>query len=255
MGGLQVLLVIVISSVLIYGYVSPSSIPGKFLWGFLDMLGMAGDNYKAKNAMANYRGSLARRKQSMNPGLESIGEVAAEIASYQRILAKKMSDADKLELKLNILDEDGVSDDDKTKLDIGAQLLQLQSEIEDLEKDIKNLGGTKIQFTEMLVAAKNEVLKGERESERLEGQLKRSEVEVELERQKQTFALTGHDTTSQAKELVEKQIERNKGRASAYRDVLGTSDDDAALDKRVADRQTADFLAKRRQKIQAKTQS
>lgn len=231
---------------LLVGYFSPSSIPGKFVWGTLDSLNLAGDNYKARHAIANYRGAVGRKATTLGSGIEHAGNYQALIASATREKTQKLEEAEELEAKLDLLDGEGCPDDSPQKLRLGEQLIEVQARLERIDAALARYGATKESTRRLLVTAKDDVLKGRKRARELEQDYHASRTEAELARQASAFSPDGHDTMDEAERLVQGQIDANRGRAAAFQDVLGVSDEDRSLDARLTARKTADFLKARR---------
>lgn len=240
-GGLFLLIVLL-------GYFAPNSIPGKFVWGFLNVLGMAGDNYKAAHSIANYRAANKRKASEIGRGAENAGDYEALIQSRTREKGTLMDEADELEDAIDQLDNEGVSDDHPFKSVRGERLLQIQDRLAKINEDLNRYGSTQANTLALLRRGKEDVINGERRERELTEDYKASQTEVALARSTASFHPdSGHDTQKEAEDLVQQQIDKNRGRARVFQDVMGdSSGEDQALKDRITARKTKDFLAQRR---------
>lgn len=241
---------VLIVSLLLFGYAFPSSLPGKFVWTLLNVFGAAGDSYKARHSIENYRGSLRQKAAELGRGVQNAGDYAALIAAATREKSRKMTEAELLEQKLDLLDSEGVPDDDQQKCQLGEQLLAVQNRINVLDENLKRYGATDASARAMLVQVKEEVINSEQRARELEQDYKMSETEARLVQQSSTVNVGGHDTLAQAEQIVQDQIDRNRGRASAFQEIMGKPSADRDLERRLTTKRTSEFLAKRRSQKQ-----
>lgn len=233
--------------ILAFGYFVPGSIPGKFVWGTLNALGMAGDSYKARHSVANYKAALARTGREVGSGAEAAGGYEALISSRTREKGELMDEADTIEAELDVLDEEGRPDTDPQKVRKGERLMEIQSRLSDIDADLKRYGQTQQNTIAALRSSKDKVLKGQRRARELEQDLSMSETEQRLARESAAFNPdAGHDTMDEADRLVQEQIDKNRGRAKVFQEVMGEPQEDRDLTQKVTARKTANFLAARR---------
>ena len=244
---LYILLATGFGLLLLFGYAVPNSIPGKFLWAFLNALGMAGDKYKARNSIANYNAALNRTGRQVGSGAMSAGEYEALIASRTREKGELQDEADQIEAELDVLDDEKVPDTDPQKVRKGERLIEVQNRLENIDADLKRYGQTQQNTITMLRESKDKVIKGQRRARELEQDLNMSETESRLARMNSAFNPdAGHDTMDEADRLVQEQIDKNRGRTKVFQEVMGEPGEDRDLKDKVTARKTANFLAARR---------
>jgi chromosome segregation ATPase len=229
------------------GLIFPNSVAGKFIWTAINALGMAGDKYKERNAIANYRAAVSSAGQEVGNMASTAGEYDALISSRKREREGLENKRDTLGVEIDVLQEEK-SDDDPQIVSRATRLMQINNRIEAIGKDIEKYETSKSNLVNKLRTSVTTVTEGQRKAKELETDLKLSQDAARLASSEVAFNVDGsRDSMTQSERILLEQIEKNLGKASVISQISGTSDEDKQLQLKVEAKKAANFLAARRE--------
>jgi phage shock protein A len=226
--------------------VSPGSLPGRVLGTFLGVIGLKVRRFEQNNSLGRFDRSLAQENDRLLDGVKGLGGVQALVASLERELQVVQAKVDDAEARLDVLESQGVGDDDPRMIALATRLSKDQARLNYLNE---NLARNRTKLDELrggLRDAHAQLRDAAGERDQYATDLETARAERTVNDALSGFRMPGASGLGDARRDLQAQVDRERGTNEAMQDVFGPSAADRDLDKAVAATNAKKLLEARR---------